>query len=89
MPKVLAIPIHEDAAVVANTLRVPAAEVRVEESVRDTPQRLHRCLEAVSTDVELDASFLLLLVHLHGRDLAMEFVSPRIDLGKPLGALLG
>jgi stress response protein YsnF len=71
VPEVCAIPIYEDAAVSTHILGVPAAEVRVEESVRHTPQSLHRCLKAETTDVEHDAAFVCSLVHLHGCDLTV------------------
>jgi hypothetical protein len=41
VPEVLAVPIHENAAVSTHVLRVPATEVGVEECVRHATQRLH------------------------------------------------
>jgi hypothetical protein len=89
VPKVLAVSVDEDTAVVAHVLRVPTAKIRVEECVRDAPQRLHRRLESVSTDVELDTPLLRLSVHVHGFNLAPKLGAPGINLGKSLGALLG
>jgi hypothetical protein len=86
--KVLAVTVHKDAAVVAHILRVSAAAVRVEKNVRYVPQDLHRRLGEVASDVELDESFLLRLVCLHGLDLLMQVGSLLCYLGKPLGALL-
>jgi hypothetical protein len=37
VPKVLAVPVHKYAAVAAHVLRIPTAEVGVEESVRHAP----------------------------------------------------
>jgi hypothetical protein len=86
--EVLAVPVHEDAAIMAHILSVPSTEGGIEERVRDAPQRLHQRLEVVAADVELDAAFLLLRVHVHSFDLAMEGVLLLGDLGLPLGALI-
>jgi hypothetical protein len=89
VPEVLTITVKEDAAVVAHILRVPAAEVRIEERMWDTTQCLHRCLEAVPADIELDAALWRLLMRVHSRNLARKISAPRIDLRKGLHALLG
>jgi hypothetical protein len=41
MTKVLTIPVHEDASIVAHILCIPAAEIGVEKGVRNPAQRLH------------------------------------------------
>jgi hypothetical protein len=66
---------------------VPAAEVCVEESVRQPTQRLHRRLESVPADIELDASLLRFLVLMHSCNFALQFGPSEIDFGKARGAL--
>jgi hypothetical protein len=84
--KVLVVPVHKNAAVATSVLRVPAIEIRIEERVRDAAHRLHRCLEAVATDVELDVAFLRLL---HGCNLPQKLISSLVYICEPPGALLG
>jgi hypothetical protein len=74
---------------ITHVLRVPAAEVRIKESVRHAPQRLHRCLEAIPANVELNVTFLLLLVRVHGLDFTLQLPTPRVDLLETRRALLG
>jgi hypothetical protein len=89
VPKVLAVPVHEDAAITTHFLRIPATEVGVEERVRHTAQCLYRRLEPVSADVELDVAFMCLLVLVHGLDLAAQISLPCIDFGESFGTLSG
>jgi hypothetical protein len=57
VPEVLAVSVHEDAAVATHVLRVPATEVRVEEEgVRDTSQRLYSSFSARSKDTSRSGS---------------------------------
>jgi hypothetical protein len=89
VPKVLAVAVHKDAAIVADILRVPAADLGVKKRVRDSPECLHRRLESVPSDIELNVAFVSFSVLVHGRHLAPEISTPRIDLVKGLGTLLG
>jgi hypothetical protein len=69
--EVLTVAINKDAAIITNILRVPAAEVGVEEGVRQPTQCLHRCHEVVSADVEVNLPSLCLPVLLHGCDVTL------------------
>jgi hypothetical protein len=60
-----AVAIDEDTAVLAHFLRVPAAEVGVEEGAGHTPQRLHRGFVEDVANFQHDAPLLLLLVFVH------------------------
>jgi hypothetical protein len=64
--KVLAVPVHEDAAIITHVLRAAAAVVGIKGSVWHASQCLHRRLESDAADVELDAPFLCFYVFVHG-----------------------
>jgi hypothetical protein len=85
--EVLAITINEDAAIIAKVLRVAAAEVGVEECMRDTTKRLNGGLEPVATDIERGVPFLCLLVLVRGFNFSMQLPTPCFDIVEPLGVL--
>jgi hypothetical protein len=92
MSKVLAVPVHEYAAILAHVLimSVPAAEINlgVEEDAWNPSQCLHGCLEFVAADIEPDVALLRLLVGLHSCNFSDQFFSLRGHLSNPSGALL-